>query len=972
MVFPDQNSFRCRPISDLAWIVLFLLCLTTAAAPAQTLELDSLKQLLAGRKDPLAQADLLYQIGFFSQFHNLDSTFAYAERLERLSRKHSLEKQLGLAYDLYSMAHSEGGSPEDALEYKFRQMEIWESTKDTGNIMLTLREISTLYSSMDRSAQAMDVLLRSIELAEQSGNQDHLAACYNEMGDLYSYQFQYQKARDYFNKAIAIRSQLPDTLKLFYSYGQLGDLFLNMERYDSAVVYAQRALELAERYDRPALACTQYNNLGYAYKQMGDLSAARTYLEKSLQLATSVGNELVEHQIYNNLAEIESREGNPQRSLELAGKVVAFAQENKFLALEGKAVWNVANAHAGAGAFAQAYEAMQRAFEIRDTLVRQENMRKMAELETQYDTEQKEAQLAQQQLIIAQQKNTQKNFLIAAVVALLLLGGSFQFFRYRQRLQRKEAELALEIERLEAEQLRQLDRLKSNFFANISHEFRTPLTLIQGPVEQALKGVAADETPVRTSNLQMIRRNTLRLQNLVDQLLDLSKLESGKMQLQVRRGPLLPFLRAVIFSFESLAERKGIDFAASFPEELEEAWFDPDKWEKILVNLLSNAFKFTPEGGSVRVVAAVAPEGLQLSVTDSGKGIAPGEIDRIFDRFYQVEGSEAGGTGIGLALVRELVAVQGGKISVESEVGVGTSLHLLLPYRREDFSETELLQSEEAPPAAIARAIPAEEPQESPTPVSPPFEEADERPLLLIAEDNPDLRQFISQILQDSYRILTAHNGREGLEQAIERTPDLLISDVMMPEMDGFELCRTLKEDERTSHIPVVLLTAKAGQEHKVAGLETGADDYLTKPFDEKELRVRVRNLIEQRRQLREKFGGELVLRPSAVAVTSVDQRFLEKVKETIEANLGNEQFSVTELAEAVAFSRSQLHRKLKSLTDKSPNELIRNFRLTRAKELLEQGAGNVSEVALEVGYGNLSYFTKSFKEAFGQLPSEL
>ena len=176
MVFPDQNSFRCRPISDLAWIVLFLLCLTTAAAPAQTLELDSLKQLLAGRKDPLAQADLLYQIGFFSQFHNLDSTFAYAERLERLSRKHSLEKQLGLAYDLYSMAHSEGGSPEDALEYKFRQMEIWESTKDTGNIMLTLREISTLYSSMDRSAQAMDVLLRSIELAEQYGNHDHLAA----------------------------------------------------------------------------------------------------------------------------------------------------------------------------------------------------------------------------------------------------------------------------------------------------------------------------------------------------------------------------------------------------------------------------------------------------------------------------------------------------------------------------------------------------------------------------------------------------------------------------------------------------------------------------------------------------------------------------------------------------------------------------------------------------------------------------
>jgi DNA-binding response OmpR family regulator len=252
------------------------------------------------------------------------------------------------------------------------------------------------------------------------------------------------------------------------------------------------------------------------------------------------------------------------------------------------------------------------------------------------------------------------------------------------------------------------------------------------------------------------------------------------------------------------------------------------------------------------------------------------------------------------------------------------------------------------------------------------------KPNLLIVEDNPDLRHFIAETMQSDYQIMTAENGKIGLAAAIEHTPDLIISDVMMPEMDGFEMCETLKKDERTSHIPIILLTAKAGQRHKVEGLETGADAYLTKPFDEQELLVRAKNLVEQRRKLQERFAGvgrlEGVqhLKPEEVIVTSTDQRFLEKVTAAIEQNMDNEFFSVEDLASQVAFSRSQLHRKLKALTGKSPNELIREFRMMRAKELLEKGAGNVSEVAMEVGYSSLSYFTRSFKQAFGVLPSEV
>ncbi|MEZ4858662.1 MAG: ATP-binding protein [Flavobacteriaceae bacterium] len=528
----------------------------------------------------------------------------------------------------------------------------------------------------------------------------------------------------------------------------------------------------------------------------------------------------------------------------------------------------------------------------------------------------------------------------------------------------------------EVEKVKEIDSIKSKFFANISHEFRTPLSLILGPINQSLENIPATEAiedatevPVKGKHIKVMKRNALRLQNLVNQILDLSKLDQGKMNLQVAEGNLVQFLRSIVFSFESLAEIKHIRFQTYFPKELISSYFDNDKLEKILVNLLSNALKFTPEHGEVVVKIEDLNNYLKISIADTGKGLSKVEIDHIFDRFYQTETTQDQGTGIGLALVKELVELYHGQISVDSVEGHGTTFKVVLPYRKSDFNSEEIItQSVDINTENTSLSVIFSEKET----IEESSVETLDAPLLLIVEDNPDLREYIAEQMQLHFKIMTAKDGKEGFESAQVEIPDLVISDVMMPIMNGIELCEKLKTDVKTSHIPVILLTAKAEQSDKMEGLQTGADDYVTKPFDGRELLIRAQNLIKQREHLRQKFSSELKIGPSEITLTSMDERFMKQVLKTVEDNMVNEFYTVEDLASEVGFSRSQLNRKLKSLLGKSPNHLIRDFRLARAKELLEQKTGSVSEIAYQVGYSNLSYFTKSYKEAFGKLPSEV
>ena len=365
-----------------------------------------------------------------------------------------------------------------------------------------------------------------------------------------------------------------------------------------------------------------------------------------------------------------------------------------------------------------------------------------------------------------------------------------------------------------------------------------------------------------------------------------------------------------------------------------------------------------------------ATEFLEIRISDTGPGISPEDLPHIFDRFYRADETHATeGTGIGLALTKELVELHRGRIAAQSTPGKGSVFTVTLPvgesaYRRDEIAESPVKDEVPRLPSAVVS------PGQSVDDFAPPS--PDGKPVVLVVEDNADLRGYIREFLEAEYAVLEAENGEEGYDQAIETVPDIVISDLMMPKRDGMDLCRALKQDVRTSHVPVILLTARAGTESKIEGLETGADDYVTKPFDSKELIARVRNLIEQRRQLRAKFSAGVLLKPGEVAVTSLDDGLLKKIMDVVEKHLGDENFGVDELAGEVCLSRRHLGRKLHALTNLAPAEFVQYMRLQRARELLEKNAGSVAEIAFQVGFRNPTYFSTCFRERFGVVPSEI
>ena len=598
---------------------------------------------------------------------------------------------------------------------------------------------------------------------------------------------------------------------------------------------------------------------------------------------------------------------------------------------------------------------------------------------------------------------------------------------YRQQLRTRRAradELAAERARGEVARMRDLDEVKARFFANVSHEFRTPLTLITGPLDAAHRraererGEGLRTVPLDVAEFAGIRRNADRLRGLVDQLLELSRLQGGELYLRLRRGGLVGFVRARVLAFESLAESRGITLHASFPPERAGGFYDADKLETLVNNLLGNAVKYTPERGSVTVTCAHEGDYVVLEVSDTGPGIPAEALDRIFERFYRAGGTEAEGSGIGLALTKELVDLYGGTVAVRSELGRGTTFRLRLPVTLAALPEGVVAEDPSDDAAAVPSVL-AEAQAANGTPAGGARDELDQaamgrehgvlaqavtegaglatrrepalseveraktngapgapsdsgkaRATVLVVEDSDELRDFVAGILAPRYRVLAARDGEQGLRLATEHVPDLVVSDVMMPGRDGYAVCHALKANPKTSHVPVILLTAKADRASTLAGLTQGADDYLTKPFDPDELLLRVRNLLEARERLWAHFRGlDLTLVPE-VDAQSAEERFVGEVAAAIRERLGDETLGVEDLARRVGFSRSQLTRKLRALTGKTPSRLIAEMRLHEARRLLRRGAGNVSEVAYRVGYANLSYFAKSFRELHGELPS--
>ncbi len=556
---------------------------------------------------------------------------------------------------------------------------------------------------------------------------------------------------------------------------------------------------------------------------------------------------------------------------------------------------------------------------------------------------------------------------VVSVIVLLLA-----WWFLNGRLNRMRLNDQLELEKLEAERLKELDQVKSDFFSNVTHEFRTPLTLILGHLEQVIPNIADERAK---KELVVVKRNAKLLEKLINQLLDIAKIEADRMDLDLRKGNIVPFLNEVQRSFSSLADRKGVGLKFEVKEETVNMDFDPDKIELIFYNLLSNAFKFTDTGEVSLSVGLTEKEGREyckLVVQDTGIGIVEEQIPKVFDRFYQSENSrwrKNKGTGIGLALVKDLVELHDGKIDLKSISGVGTEIIILLPIEQQMLNKESEMEIPALDPIDPDLEVAAEF---EPSAQTLSEEEINAQNIVLVIEDNDDIRNFLRLTLEPTYRVFDAVDGEAGLEKATEIIPDLIICDVMMPGKDGFEVTKILKKQEKTSHVPVVLLTAKAGVENRITGLETGADAYIPKPFSSEELHARLKNLIDGRKKLKEKFSRSLLVKPEVAAEPSMEEKFLMRVKNVVEEHLDDENFSVEELSKEVGMSRAQLHRKLIALTGKSASRFVRNYRLEHAYQLLQNRVGTVSEIAYRVGYSSPAYFTKCFTEDFGISPSQV
>jgi signal transduction histidine kinase/ligand-binding sensor domain-containing protein/DNA-binding NarL/FixJ family response regulator len=562
-------------------------------------------------------------------------------------------------------------------------------------------------------------------------------------------------------------------------------------------------------------------------------------------------------------------------------------------------------------------------------------------------------------------KTTWAYFLYAVLVVGLLL------YIRRRGIEKLRSQFAIEKEREEAQRMHELDLMKIKFFTNVSHEFRTPLSLIMAPVDRILKQIAEPEVQ---RQLLMVNRNAKRLLNLVNQLLDFRKMEYQELKLHEREGDIISFIKDLSYAFTDIADQKDIKFI--FDSEIDSFYtsFDQDKIERILFNLLSNAYKFTQEGGQVSVLLNLITnqqtdeQQLEIRVIDTGIGIAPDKLDKIFEPFFQsdIPGSMLNqGSGIGLSITKEFVKLHHGEIFVESEFNEGSCFTVLLPVKLVDeniFSDA---------PLELNHSLELFTESESQKNGYHKENRDGKKPTILLVEDNDDFRFYIKDNLKTAFNVIEAENGKKGWQKALAQHPNLIVSDISMPEMNGIDLCLKLKGDKRTSHIPVILLTALTGEDQQLKGLETGATDYMTKPFNFEILQSKIRNILSQQEYMRKTYQKQVEANPTEMHVESPDELFIKKVLVLIDNNISNPNFSVEELSSEVFVSRYTLYKKILSMTGKTPNELVRSMRLKRAAQLLETGHLTISQICHKVGFKSQKYFVKTFKSEYNTIPSK-
>ncbi|MGS4346123.1 tetratricopeptide repeat protein [Myroides odoratus] len=927
-------------------------------------KIDSLTNILAKNTatDTLTVGQMNTLARLLIEEKQFDRAFSYTQKALKLSEKLDFKKGKANTYHVLGKFYDKQEKDLEAVKNYTVGLKLFEEIGDERQVAFSYYYIGTLYSYQGDFPEALQNLYAGLKLFEKIGHKKGIGLCYSGIGIIYGNTDKHEEALKNHSIALKVWKETGDILGLSECYNNMGLIYEFQGKYPEALENYFAALEIKKELGNKRGIAGVYNNIGAVYQRQGKNKEALENFLNSLQGFEEINEKGGIAMTYLNIGIVESTLDRPAAAKEHYKKALAIAKEMGRKEIIMNIYYNATLDDSTLGDYKDAYENYKQYIVYRDSLMNEDTERKSLEVAMEYEYDKKEA-VIQEEL---KTKKLQRNFAFAGLVVMVLFALLGVYF-YRLRNKKLKVEKQnLELQRREVETIKQTEQFKSRFLANISHEFRTPLTLINGHIEVLKENGRKEDF----SHFDEIEQNGKRLLTLINQLLDLSKMESGEYKLHYKKGDVLNEASMLVQSFHSYAEQHNILLQINQAEGVRESLtahpfiYSSEALTVIITNLLSNAIKYTPSGGSVTVEIAYKDNKLLIRVIDTGKGIDAEDLPKIFDRFYQVDdpGKRAyAGFGIGLALVKELVILHGGDIKVDSPSDGGCIFTFWIESGlTENNKDLAFTGQNLAFPVKEENQLERQEHQNT------------ELPLLLIVEDQPELRHFIVQNLGKEYRYVEASNGNEGVKLAEELLPDLIISDVMMPDTNGFQLCEILKNNVATSHIPIILLTAKAEQKDMLFGLETGADDYLAKPFSLAELKLRVRNILKFKALLREKFSGNSI--PSEEIVPELnkkDRKFIDDLELTVQQNFSNVQFGVNILAEAVFLSVSQLSRKLKTITGKTPADFIRGLRFEKAIQLLREGA-SVAETSWAVGFDDPVYFSKVFKKHFGFPPSSV
>ena len=932
--------------------LFFLLCclggIGSSILSAQQAQIDSVKQLLASNIHDTIRADALNKLSFYYYYSKPDTSLSLANEAMALSRSIGFDRGIAKAHYQRGLALvAKGENGEAILELK-TSLELSLAGGFTQYEQFNRNVLGILYTNIGAYQEATEQLEASMRISERLGDPIGVATACANLSKIFLVDNDEDSARPYLRRAAQL---LEENGALTQLSTVLVNLSAVVESREEEEEILRRAINLAQEQGNNYTLLLAYGNYAALLNEYLDQpQLARDYYLRALAISSDFGDPYqqthLEHDYGIYLMDhgiLDSARFYLERSLERTEEGL-FPEKRQVILLDLSSL-NQASGQANLAA-----NQLREALELADTVRNRDRVELLANADARYQLSQKEATIAAGELEIAQRRSAQSRQLLYGLAIFAILIAGFQYFFYRQRRRKREVELALEQEQAEGERLRELDELKSQFFTNVSHELRTPLTLITSPLEEALKELRQHKLE---NKLQLAYRNARQLLGLTNEILDLAKLEAGQLQLVQEDVVVLPRVSRLLAAFQSQAEIKNIELrleADGFPEDYR-FHTAPKELDTIVNNLLANALKFTPSGGTVTLQLEQAQTNIQISVIDSGPGIAPRELDRIFDRFYQSSQTTnpEGGSGIGLALSRQLAELMGGSLTVSSPPQQGSTFQLSLPAKPAVGTAKDQLNELTVPTIQAATTK-----QGATAELAPQVGTS-----ILIVEDHPDMSAYLLENLQGEYHCEHAQNGRKALERLQEKRFDLILSDVMMPEMDGFAFRAAVNEWEAYRHIPFILLTARNLEADVLRGFQLGVDDYITKPFSLPELKARMASLLRNKATRENEWSTE--------TIQDADQAMLDQAQTYVENHLDDPDLSVEKLAQEMNYSTRQLSRLFGSLTGLSPVQFILEIRLQTARRMLESKSyPTVAEVRYAVGIDSASYFSKKFKERFG------